>query len=215
MSSKKDNRKMMDMLERMGMIKKVDEPESEIQNRQPDTAPAALWDESAPSAVATAAPPAETARANDVNTRTPQPAPSYRRSYEPPAYATPDSVGIDLRACLSEAEATIPPGSRLAVPSGLAVEPASADMAGFVYSRSGLGAVQGLTVAQGTGVIDPDYRGEIIVILLNTSPESRTIRRGDRIAQLVFQPVFRVRLEETTELNSTGRGAGGFGHTGA
>ena len=131
-----------------------------------------------------------------------------------PACATSGSVGIDLRACLAEAEAAVPPGGRLAVPSGLAVEPCAPDMAGFVYSRSGLGAVQGLTVAQGTGVIDPDYRGEIVVILLNTSPETQIVRRGDRIAQLVFQPVFRVRLEEAPELGATGRGAGGFGHTG-
>lgn len=136
----------------------------------------------------------------------------------PPGYATPGSVGIDLRACLTEDEAVIPPGGRLAAPSGLAVEPLSGPhplLAGFVYSRSGLGAVQGLTVAQGVGVIDPDYRGEIKVVLLNTSNEPRTIRRGDRIAQLVFQPVFRVRLEQVEELGDTARGAGGFGHTGA
>ena len=131
-----------------------------------------------------------------------------------PGYATQDSVGIDLRACLTEDEALIPPGGRLAVPSGLAVEP-GAFMAGFVYSRSGLGAMQGVTVAQGVGVIDPDYRGEIVVVLLNTSTEPRRICRGDRIAQLVFQPVFRVRLEEAAELGATGRGTGGFGHTGA
>ncbi|MDR2726578.1 MAG: dUTP diphosphatase [Deltaproteobacteria bacterium] len=134
---------------------------------------------------------------------------------QPPACATSGSVGIDLRACLAEDEAVVPPGGRLAVPSGLAVEPSVPDMAGFVYSRSGLGAVQGLTVAQGTGVIDPEYRGEIVVMLRNTSPEPRIVLRGDRIAQLVFQPVFRVRLEEAAELGATERGAGGFGHTGA
>ena len=101
-------------------------------------------------------------------------------------YATSGSVGLDLT-----------PG-----------------IAGFVYSRSGLGAMQGLTVAQGVGVIDPDYRGEITVVLLNTSGEERRLRRGDRIAQLVFQPALQVELEECETLGATGRGSGGFGHTG-
>jgi dUTP pyrophosphatase len=137
-----------------------------------------------------------------------------------PAYATPGSAGMDLRACLAEEEAVIPPGGRLAVPSGLAVEPVDDRPdrawrpAGFVYSRSGLGAVRGLTVAQGVGVIDPDYRGEIVVILLNTSQESIRIRRGERVAQIVFQPVCRVRMEQAVALGRTERAAGGFGHTG-
>ena len=95
-----------------------------------------------------------------------------------------------------------------------AVEPLTPGIAGFVYSRSGLGAMQGLTVAQGVGVIDPDYRGEITVVLLNTSGEERRLRRGDRIAQLVFQPALQVELEECETLGATGRGSGGFGHTG-
>ena len=121
-------------------------------------------------------------------------------------YATSGSVGLDLRACLEEDEA--------AIPSGIAVEPLTPGIAGFVYSRSGLGAMQGLTVAQGVGVIDPDYRGEITVVLLNTSGEERRLRRGDRIAQLVFQPALQVELEECETLGATGRGSGGFGHTG-
>lgn len=132
------------------------------------------------------------------------------------AYATPGSAGLDLRACLpaAEAELVIPPGARAAVPAGIAVEPSADAIAGFVYSRSGLGALQGLIVAQGVGVIDPDYRGEITVVLLNTSVQERRVRRGDRIAQLVFQPVLRVRVEEAAELGATARGEGGFGHTG-
>ncbi len=131
------------------------------------------------------------------------------------APATARAAGVDLRACLPEGEkAVIAPGERLAVPSGIAIEPLQPGIAGFVYSRSGLGAVKGLTVAQGVGLIDPDYRGEIIVFLLNTSREPRTVERGDRIAQLVFQgyvqPVFR----QVTALGGTDRGAGGFGHTG-
>lgn len=137
--------------------------------------------------------------------------------YEPAglAYATDGSVGLDLRACLEDVEdVVIAPGERLRVPSGVRIEPLSAGIAGFVYSRSGLGAVQGLVVAQGVGVIDPDYRGEIVVFLLNTSQEPRTVRRGERVAQLVFQPVPRAELLEVSALGETHRGAGGFGHTG-
>ena len=129
-------------------------------------------------------------------------------------YATPGSVGLDLRACCEEEETLIPAGGRLALPTGIAVEPLTPGVAGFVYSRSGLGAVRGLTVAQGVGVIDPDYRGEITVILLNTSAETQRLRRGERIAQLVFQPAFQVGLETSETLSATQRGEGGFGHTG-
>lgn len=131
-----------------------------------------------------------------------------------PAPATPLSAGIDLRACLAEEEARIAPGARLTVPAGLAIQPVRPGYAGFIYSRSGLGARDGLTVAQGVGVIDPDYTGEILVILLNTSGEERILRRGDRVAQLVFQPCVRPAWEEVPTLRPTERGAGGFGHTG-
>lgn len=133
-----------------------------------------------------------------------------------PAAATEGSAGFDLRADL-EGSVTIEPGQRALIGSGIAVEPLRGGVAGFVYSRSGLGAVKGLTVAQGVGVIDPDYRGEIKVALLNTSGESHTVRRGDRIAQLIFQPYFRAAfrpLGDGEELGETRRGAGGFGHTG-
>ncbi|HEU6437855.1 MAG TPA: dUTP diphosphatase [Nitratidesulfovibrio sp.] len=131
------------------------------------------------------------------------------------APATPLAAGMDLRACMDAEEAVLPAGSRLAIPAGVAVEPLSPGAAGFVYSRSGLGTRMGLTVSQGVGVIDPDYRGEIVVSLLNTSGEERRIRRGERIAQLVFQPYFRALVEEADALGETARGAGGFGHTGS
>ena len=143
--------------------------------------------------------------------------PSARALYEAEgglAYATPYSAGLDLRACFEDEERVIPAGSRVNVPSGIAVEPLVPGIAGFVYSRSGLGAVHGLTVAQGVGVIDPDYRGEILVFLLNTSGEERRLRRGERMAQLVYQPILRVELEVAETLGDTERGAGGFGHTG-
>ena len=94
------------------------------------------------------------------------------------------------------------------------LEPATAFSAGILYSRSGLGAREGLTVAQGVGVIDPDYTGEILVMLLNTSGEERILKRGERMAQLVFQPFVRPVWQEVESLSATERGAGGFGHTG-
>ena len=133
-----------------------------------------------------------------------------------PAAATLGSAGLDLRADLPEhSPCRLAPGERAAIPSGLAIEPLRPDVAGFVYSRSGLGAVRGLTVAQGVGVIDPDYRGEILVYLLNTSREGALVRRGERIAQLIFQPFYRPFFIRAEALGETGRGDGGFGHTGA
>lgn len=129
-------------------------------------------------------------------------------------HATPHSAGMDLRACIEEDEIEIDPGQRAAVPAGIAIEILRPGVAGFVYSRSGLGTKEGLTVSQGVGVIDPDYRGEIKVSLLNTSGQRRRIRRGQRIAQLVFQPVFQAAVIPAEELGETDRGAGGFGHTG-
>ncbi len=130
------------------------------------------------------------------------------------APATFFSVGFDLRACIDVDAVEIEAGERLCLPTGIAVQPESADVAGFVYSRSGLGARDGLAVAQGVGVIDPDYTGEILVYLLNTSKKTQIVHRGDRIAQLVFQPVRRPVWTECEALSATGRGAGGFGHTG-
>lgn len=135
----------------------------------------------------------------------------YRQSLTP---ATRDSVGLDLCACLETEEALIPAGARLRVPTGISVQPRVPGVAGFVYSRSGLGACEGLVVAQGVGVIDPDYTGEIFVFLLNTSGEERRIKNGDRIAQLVFQPCVRPLWREVAALAPTDRGSGGFGHTG-
>lgn len=132
----------------------------------------------------------------------------------PLAYATEHSAGLDLRACIEGEFLEIPAGGRAAVPAGLAIEIARPGVAGFVFSRSGLGTREGLTVSQGVGVIDPDYRGEIVVSLLNTSGQPRRVQRGQRIAQLVFMPVFTARLAAVDALGETARGAGGFGHTG-
>ncbi len=132
----------------------------------------------------------------------------------PPAYATDRSVGLDLRACFDQERVEVAPGQRVKVPSGVAVEPVTPGVAGFVFSRSGLGAKRGLTVAQGVGVIDPDYRGEVIIWLLNTSQETIVVSRGERVAQLLFLPASQARLFPVEELGETERGAGGFGHTG-
>lgn len=132
----------------------------------------------------------------------------------PPSVATPGSAGMDLRADIETDTLTVAPGARVAVPTGIAIEIEAPGVAGFVYSRSGLGAKHGLTVAQGVGVIDPDYRGEIVVWLLNTSKEPVTIARHERIAQLVLAPVVRPVVTPVDELGDTARGSGGFGHTG-
>ena len=132
----------------------------------------------------------------------------------PLAYSTRDSVGLDLRACFDQDLLTLAPGNRQAVPAGVAIEILTPGIAGFIFSRSGLGTKEGLVVSQGVGVIDPDYRGEIIVSILNTSQSERTIQAGQRIAQLLFMPAFQAQLFAVDSLSSTSRGAGGFGHTG-
>jgi len=130
------------------------------------------------------------------------------------AYATEHSAGLDLRACFDAPSLTVPAGGRAMIGTGVAIEITEPGFAGFVFSRSGLGAKDGLAVAQGVGVIDPDYRGEITVCLLNTSGEERVVERGQRIAQLVFMPIRRSRVVACEELSDTARGVGGFGHTG-
>lgn len=130
------------------------------------------------------------------------------------AYATEHSAGLDLRACIDEESVEIAPGQKYAFPAGVAIEILEPSIAGYVFSRSGLGTKDGLTVSQGVGVIDPDYRGEIKVSLLNTSDHVRRIKRGQRIAQLVFIPIFQAEILKVKELGDTDRGAGGFGSTG-
>ncbi|WP_028574857.1 dUTP diphosphatase [Desulfonatronovibrio hydrogenovorans] len=129
-------------------------------------------------------------------------------------YATEHSAGLDLRAFMESSEVNLEPGQRFPFPTGVCMEISTPGIAGFVYSRSGLGTRHGLVVSQGVGVIDPDYRGEIIVSLLNNSPVPGTVKRGERIAQLLFLPFFQARIIQTDELSATRRGSGGFGHTG-
>lgn len=130
-----------------------------------------------------------------------------------PAYATPGSAGMDLRACIDEA-VTIPAGERGMIPTGLAIALPGPEWVALVYARSGLAIKHGLAPANCVGVIDSDYRGEIVVGLLNSSGEAYTIEPGERVAQLVIMPVTQARITVTDTLDETERGEGGFGSTG-
>jgi len=131
-----------------------------------------------------------------------------------PAYETVHAAGMDLRAAVPEDEPLIlRPGSRFMVPTGLAFALPEGYEA-QVRPRSGLAAKHGVTCLNTPGTIDADYRGEVKVILINLGEEDFTIRRGDRIAQLVVAPVVQARWAEVVELGETARGANGFGSTG-
>ena len=131
-----------------------------------------------------------------------------------PAYETAGAAGMDLRAAIPEDEPIVlRPGARFAVPTGLAFALPDG-FEGQVRPRSGLAARHGVTQVNTPGTIDADYRGEVKVILINLGEEDFTIRRGDRIAQLVIAPVTRAGWAEVESLDDTARGAGGFGSTG-
>ena len=129
-----------------------------------------------------------------------------------PSYATDGAAGMDLRADLA-APLTLQPGERALVPTGLAVAIPPGHEA-QVRPRSGLALREGVTCLNTPGTIDADYRGEVGVILVNLGQKPAVIARGDRIAQLVVAQVSRAELVETGSLPPTGRGGGGFGHTG-
>ena len=129
-----------------------------------------------------------------------------------PRYSSDLAAGADLYACL-EQEVRILPGETVLIPTGIAAA-IPAGYAGFVFARSGLSVKMGLAPANKVGVIDADYRGEILVALYNQSGQVRTVKSGDRIAQLVIEKVETPVFEEVDELPSTERGAGGFGSTG-
>lgn len=129
-----------------------------------------------------------------------------------PAYGSAEAAGADLYACL-EAPITIAPGKTAFVPTGFAME-VPKGCAGLIYARSGLACKRGLAPANKVGVIDSDYRGEIIVALHNHGVESQTITHGERIAQMVITPVLTPAYVLADHLDDTARGAGGFGSTG-
>lgn len=127
-----------------------------------------------------------------------------------PAYATPGAAGMDV---VSAEDVVIAPGARHAVATGLALAiPEGYEIQ--VRPRSGLALKHGITVPNTPGTIDSDYRGELKVILINLGAEPFTIARGDRVAQLVLAPVVQAAWDEVAELDTTDRGAGGFGSTG-
>jgi len=129
-----------------------------------------------------------------------------------PQYMTEGSSGMDLFACL-EKEVTLEPGERRLIPTGISVA-IPERYEGQIRPRSGLAIQKGISIANGPGTVDADYRGEVGVVLINLGKEPFTVRDGDRIAQMVISQVFRVTLEEVEELPPTRRQGGGFGHTG-
>ena len=129
-----------------------------------------------------------------------------------PTYGSEYAAGADLYACITES-VTFTPGETKLIPTGLAME-IPAGYAGLIYARSGLASKKGLAPANKVGVIDADYRGEVMVALHNHSKASVTIDPQERIAQLVITPYLTAHFEETSKLSETVRGASGFGSTG-
>lgn len=137
------------------------------------------------------------------------------RGMSAPEYATAGSAAVDLRAALDEDTVlTIAPGARSLIPTGLSISPESTEVVAVIAGRSGLGVKKGVSLANGIGVIDSDYRGEIQVCLINRGDEPFEVRRGDRIAQMMFLPVLSAAFLPVDSLDETDRGTGGFGSTG-
>ena len=130
-----------------------------------------------------------------------------------PRFATAGAACMDLCACV-DGPVVLAAGERRLIPTGIAIALPSADYVALVFARSGLGIKQGVCLANGVGVIDSDYRGEIGVGLVNLSGEAYTVQPGDRIAQLMVTPVMRPVAVQAETLDETERGAGGFGSTG-
>ena len=129
-----------------------------------------------------------------------------------PSFGSEEAAGADLYACLDEA-VEIRPGQTVFIPTGLAMA-LPRGYVGLIYARSGMACKQGLAPANKVGVIDSDYRGEIMVALHNHSGSARSIEPGQRIAQLLITPVLTPAYEEAATLSDTARDAGGFGSTG-
>lgn len=130
-----------------------------------------------------------------------------------PTYGSEYAAGADLYACIDEI-VEFEPGETKMVPTGIAME-IPAGYAGLIYARSGLATRKGLAPANKVGVVDADYRGEIMVSLHNHSTENQAIEPNERIAQLVITPYLTAHFEEKSELSDTVRGTGGFGSTGS
>jgi dUTP pyrophosphatase len=137
----------------------------------------------------------------------------FNQDIPKPAYATSGACGIDLRAMGLTYETWITPGSELLLGTGIALEIRNPDIGALIIPRSGLGR-KGLVLGNSVGLIDSDYRGEILVSVWNRGSEAIRLEPGDRFAQLLFIPVIRPQFDIVTELGDTDRGHGGFGSTG-
>ena len=135
------------------------------------------------------------------------------KEHKLPFYATKGSAGMDLTACIEE-DIVLKPLERKLVPTGIAIKLPSEDYGAFLFARSGLAIKRGISLANGVGIIDSDYRGEIKVGLINLGRDDFEIQPGERIAQLLIMPVHTPELEVVCEIDETERGAGGFGSTG-
>lgn len=134
-------------------------------------------------------------------------------SAEIPKRATNGSAGYDLCACIEE-DVVIKKGQIVKIPTGISAEINTNEAALMIYARSGLASKNGVTLVNCVGVVDSDYRGEIVVPLINLGNDDYIIEKGARIAQLVVTPIILPEIEEVSELGDTDRGSGGFGSTG-
>lgn len=130
-----------------------------------------------------------------------------------PAYATPGSAGLDLRACL-DAPLELAPGATTLIPTGMAIHLDDPSLAAMILPRSGLGHKHGIVLGNLVGLIDSDYQGQLMVSIWNRGQDSFTIEPGERIAQMVFVPVVQAEFNLVEEFEATDRGEGGFGHSG-
>lgn len=133
--------------------------------------------------------------------------------YPLPQYETQDSAGMDLRACL-DAELVLQPGATQLIPTGISIYIGDPNLAAVILPRSGLGHKQGIVLGNLVGLIDADYQGPLMISCWNRGQNAYTITPGDRIAQLVFLPIARVKFDIVNEFQATSRGTGGFGHSG-
>ncbi|WP_409421637.1 dUTP diphosphatase [Pseudaeromonas sp. ZJS20] len=139
--------------------------------------------------------------------------PRLGKNFPLPAYATPGSAGLDLRACL-DAALTLQPGETQLIPTGLAIHIADPKLCATILPRSGLGHKHGIVLGNLVGLIDSDYQGQLMVSMWNRSQAAFEIQPGDRIAQLVFLPVVQASFSIVGEFEGSERGEGGFGSSG-
>lgn len=139
--------------------------------------------------------------------------PRIGQEFPLPAYATPGSAGLDLRACL-DAAIELAPGATTLLPTGLAIHIADPGLCATILPRSGLGHKHGIVLGNLVGLIDSDYQGQLMVSVWNRSQTAFTIQPGERIAQLVFLPVVQASFQVVDEFDTSERGEGGFGSSG-